>query len=162
MWTRPAPGFVQIWRDADGRITSDMHTPWADTPGHPARTVPRWVAAPLVWSRRPRPWALRAAASRARHVAAEAGNRTAPGPGARALGYVRASPAPGYSPLYSARHPVLADQFVTRSVLEAKDMGYWIEGLLGHVGDLGAARHRGPREILWGSRFGRERRYAEG
>ncbi len=162
IWTHPAPGFVQLRRDAAGRITSDIHTPSADAPGHPAGTVPRWVAAPLRWSGRPRPWALRAAASRARHVAAEAARRTAPGPGARALGFIRASSAPGYSPLYSARHPVLADQFVTRSALEARDMGYRIEGLLGHIGDLGAERHRGPREILWSSRFGRERRYVEG
>jgi hypothetical protein len=161
LFTGPGPGLASVWRGADGRVTSDVHVPWQDTPGHVARTAPKWVAAPLAWSRRPSGWALRATASRARRFAAATAKRTGPAQEPAVLGFIRTSPAPGCSPLYSALHPVLEDQFVTRSTLEAKDMGYWIEGILGYVGDLGADRRRGPREILWGSRFGADRRYVE-
>ena len=41
-------------------------------------------------------------------------------------------------------------------------MGYRVEGVLGHIADIGAARAPGPREVLWGSRFGKSRRYVEG
>jgi hypothetical protein len=150
---------VQLWRDADGRVTSDVHTPWKVTPGHVAVTVPKWVAAPLGWSRPPAGWALRAAVSRARHLATRTSEEPAGPP--EALGYLRSAPAAGCSPLFSALHPVLPDQYLTRSTLEAKDMGYWIEGILGYVADIGAARGPGPQEVLWGSRFGKRRRYVE-
>jgi hypothetical protein len=161
VWTQPGPGLVALWRDPGGRITSDAHTPWQATPGHVAVTGSKWVAAPLAWSGRPRLSALRAAASRARHLAADAAGRNAAGPEPKALGYLRAENTIGCTPLFSALHPAIGDQFLTRSTLEAKDMGYWIEGVLGYIADIGAARVRGPRTILWGSRFGVHRRYVE-
>ena len=69
----------------------------------------------------------------------------------------------GWAPLYAAHHPALPDQFVTRSTLEATDLGFVIDGILGHVllrlGQVGGLP--APNEILWGSRFGHARRYTE-
>ena len=155
-------GFVELRRLPGGRIATKLLAPAPAAVADVVRAAPRWVAAPLAWSRRPHGWAVRAAASRARHAVRM---RATPADGdgdAAVLGYLRSAPEPGYSPLYSARHPVLGDQFVTRSELEARDLGYWLEGVLGYVGDVGADRHRGPGEILWGSRFGHRRRYVEG
>ena len=80
------------------------------------------------------------------------------------LGYLRREPSPGWSPLFSAVHPALPDQYVTRSELEATDMGYRVEGILGYVLDRWADRSRDalPAEVKWASRFGQQRRYHEG
>jgi hypothetical protein len=158
--THPAPGFVALRRLPEGELSTGAE---GDGPaGIAARTrhAPRWIVAPVTWSHRPHMWALRAAASRARHVA-KATRAPAPRASAAVLGYLRATEAPGFSALYSARHPVLGDQYVTRSALEATDMGYAVDRVLGYIGDIGAARRAGPGEILWASRFGRERRYLE-
>ncbi|MEJ7893293.1 MAG: hypothetical protein WKF94_11705 [Solirubrobacteraceae bacterium] len=53
---------------------------------------------------------------------------------------------------------------MTRSELEATDLGYVVDGILGYV-LLRLGQHYGlpaPPEIPWGSRFGQRRRYAEG
>ena len=79
------------------------------------------------------------------------------------LGWLRTEPAYGWSPLFSATHPALADQFVTRSEIEATDLGYRVDGVLGYVCDVSADPPREvPGEILWTSRFGRRRRVTEG
>jgi hypothetical protein len=80
------------------------------------------------------------------------------------VGYLRGEPCPGWSPLFSAVHPALPDQYVTRSELEATDMGYRVEGVLGYVLDKWADRSREalPAEVKWASRFGQRRRYLEG
>jgi hypothetical protein len=160
LWTRPGPGLIQLWRDADGTLTSDIHVRWAEKPGRAPANAGKWVAAPLGWSRRPSGWAVRAAVSRARRLAETRGPNTAEE--GRALGYLRAEATPNCSPLFSTIHPVLPDQYVTRSTLEALDMGYHVEGVLGWIADVGAARGPGPSEVLWGSRFGKRRRYVEG
>jgi hypothetical protein len=161
LWTIPAPGFVEMRRRPDGRLASDLLVPSSVSAAELARSAPRWVAAPLTWSRRPHAWALRATASRARHATRTVARPASQPAAAAVLGHLRATAAPGYSALFSARHPVLGDQFLTRSELEATDLGYRVEGVLGHIGDVGADRHAGPQEILWGSRFGRGRRYEE-
>ena len=53
---------------------------------------------------------------------------------------------------------------MTRSALEAGDMGYTVQGILGYVLDRFADRTREslPAEIKWASRFGQKRRYDEG
>lgn len=160
LWMRPARGFVPLTRTGEGGVeTSMIQQTRASVVG--PRSALRWAAAPLNWTRRPRLWALRASASRTRHLVKEGRSGASVRAPWEMLGYIRTGPGDGFSPLYSARHPVLADQFVTRSTLEATDMGYAIEGLLGYVDDFGAARHRGPHEILWASRFGHTRRYVE-
>jgi hypothetical protein len=80
------------------------------------------------------------------------------------LGYLKRDPATGWSGLFSAVHPALGDQYVTRSELEAIDMGYAIEGILGYVIDRFANRGRDVplAEVKWASHFGQRRRYVEG
>ena len=80
------------------------------------------------------------------------------------LGYMRGEPPPGWSPLFSAIHPLLPDQYITRSELEAIDMGYRVEGVLGYVldGGLIARRRLSLAEVKWARRFGQGRRYVEG
>lgn len=168
IWARPRPDTTPLWRDPDGTIGSDLLAPARCVPG--AGAVLRWTAAPLAWAGRRLPaWALRAAASRVRAVAtrapaelvAAAGRR---GGGRAVIGHLRREPAPGWSQLFSARHPVLPDQYLTRSELEARDMGYVVEGIVGYVADRRADTDPTamPREIKWASRFGHRRRYVEG
>jgi hypothetical protein len=155
LWPTPGPDFVALERHAPGHLRSEL------LPGAPARAprdAAQWVAAPLRWSRSAS--ALRAAGSRARHLARTARGATT----ATTLGFLRRAPAPGWSPLFAARHPALPDTFATRSELEAHDLGYRVLGVLGYVCDLYADRDPAaqPHEILWGSRFGHGRRYVEG
>ena len=119
VWELATPGSLPLMRAADGRLTCALLPQSGRQPGQSRAHVPRWVAAPLVVVAATAPVGAPRGGSRVRHVAAGR-PRGAPARAPRA-GYVRASPAPGYSPLYSARHPVLVDQFVTRSVLEAKE-----------------------------------------
>jgi hypothetical protein len=162
LWMRGGPGLTALRVDAGGRLGTDLLTPERTHPR--PNTAARWIAAPLGWDRRPRAWAVRAAASRARHAVRHApGAGDAPDAGS-ILGWLCRRPALGWSPLFSATHPVLGDQFLTRSALEAQDLGYRLDGVLGYICDAGAdaGAHLQPREILWGSRFGRRRRYVEG
>jgi hypothetical protein len=123
----------------------------------------RWSAAPVGWAGGPRMWALRASANRLRHVPLGPSSPVGCGE-ARPIGRLRREPLHGWSPLFAATHPVLGDQFVTRSALEAQDMGYVLDGLLGWISDHGADRSVEAQtvEIKWASRFGKRRRYVEG
>jgi hypothetical protein len=84
--------------------------------------------------------------------------------GSTIVGYLKRSPAVDWSPLYSAIHPALGDQYITRSKIEATDLGYQVEGLLGYALDRPADQpaEMFQKEIKWGSRFGQRRRYIEG
>jgi len=154
-------GSVELRVDGGGRVTSDLLD--AQVARKDPRSVVRWIGAPLGWTAgRPKLWAVRATASRARALGTRAATRpirVEPRP----LGYLRRDPAPGCTALYSASHPAVSDQYVTRSELEARDLGYVIDGVLGYIGNASADRHieRLPREVRWGSRFGHRRRYAE-
>ena len=168
LWTQAGPPFVALYRTAGGWLGSELlPEPKPARPRLAARA--RWVAAPLGWTqRRPRVWALRASASRARRLLSGARSKPddagAPAPDQSLLGYVRRAPAHGWSAIFSAWHPALEDQYVTRSELEAGDMGYTIQGILGYVLDWPADRTRDslPAEVKWTSRFGHRRRYVEG
>lgn len=172
LWTRSGSGFVALYRNADGTVTSEL------CPRVPKRVAVhaqlRWAGAPLSWTEgRPRAWAVRAMAGRLKalaairqrdtryHLASSVESVTA---GRTLLGYLRRLPSPGWSPLFSAIHPAVADQYVTRSEVEATDMGYVIEGVLGYVFDRFADRspEAFPAEVKWASHFGQRRRYIEG
>jgi hypothetical protein len=158
----PASGFVALRLEADGTLASELLAPGARRTPSPTAAA-RWIGAPLRWSgRRPRAWAVRATLARARMTAARP-RRLREEP-SELLGYLRAEAAPTWSPLFCATHPVLDDQYATRSELEAIDMGYTVEGILGYIGDGPADRSLEalPREIKWAARFGKERRYHEG
>lgn len=164
LWTRGGKAFVALHQQSDGSISSEL-LPAVTRRRTKVAAQLRWASAPLGWTNgRPRMWAARATASRLRMLNAERTYHSSPSSECLLLGYLRRGPAPGWSPLFSATHPALADQYVTRSELEATDMGYTVEGVLGYVLDRGADRSREalPPEVKWASRFGQRRRYVEG
>jgi hypothetical protein len=159
----PGEALVGLRMRPDGRVESDMARP-SRVSAHPARAA-RWMFAPLRWASVPPPSAQRAVGSRARHLARrwiQVGRGELVRP--EVLGWLRRTAAPGYSPLFSATHPVTGDQFLTRSEIEATDLGYRIDGTLGYIFNAGANAPTTLRTttVLWGSRFGRGRRYVEG
>jgi hypothetical protein len=163
VWDRPfgaEDAMVALERTGDGRLRSVLA---ASRAGRPTLLQgARWAGAPVRWTG-PR-WSTRAVAGRAVRLARSGG---AQGDGGSAgahevVGWLRREPAPGCTPLFSATHPVVGDQFVTRSEMEASDLGYLVDGVLGHVADRGADRPPVFEELPWASRFGRGRRYVEG
>lgn len=163
LWTRPGSSLVALYLQTDGSLTSELVPASHRSPS--LGTSLHWAAAPLGWPQgRPRAWAIRAAASRLRTLTAERTHSPSLSSESMLLGYLRREPSRGWSPLFSAIHPALADQYVTRSELEATDMGYRIKGVLGYVLDKWADRSREalPPEVKWASRFGQRRRYVEG
>lgn len=164
VWDIARPESTALRRTIDGWLeTEDCPLP-RRKPTFAARL--RWAASPLNWrSTRLEGRAVRAAARRAGRLARGYGNASPPtaDEGATLLGYVRRSPAPNWTPLFSALHPALNDQYLTRSELEASDLGYDIIGVLGYVADSCADRtlDRMPAQVEWASRFGVGRRYVE-
>ena len=167
LWTRPANGLVALYQGTDSRLTSDLLVGPSVTERR-LRTRLRWATAPLSWPEgRPRSWAARAAAGRARKLVIGDNREDPPSTSPQTdtlLGYMQREHSPGWSPIFSATHPALVDQYVTRSELEATDMGYKLDGVLGYVIDRCADRSRDalPGEVKWASRFGQKRRYLEG
>lgn len=161
LWQSPAQGLIPLYRERDGWLTSELLTRSSAPRMWLARA--KWAAAPLNWIEgRPRIWAPRAVGGRVRALAhhrppGETYNRTV-------LGYLRGTPATGWAPLFSATHPALGDQYLTRSEIEAIDLGYRLDGVIGYITDGLATRRREqlPTEVKWGSRFGQRRRYIEG
>jgi hypothetical protein len=166
LFSQPRVGLIELRVDADGTIGSDLLSSQAARARTVSKSAVRWTGAPLTWEDGlPRAWAARATLSRARRLALTtraSASRRGGGAQPSVLGYIRSTPAEGWSPLFSARHPVLADQYLTRSELEALDMGYVVEGVVGHLLDRRAELTRSPHEIKWASRFGQRRRYVEG
>jgi len=160
LWTAPAPGTVALDETAGGRLETESVSGGA-TPPRPADRA-RWVLAPLWWPEVSRFPSLRASASRSRAQLREALHVARAAGGGRRLGYLDERPSPGSLPLFSATHPALGDQFVTRSELEAIDLGYRVDGVLGYIRDLPGSHAGGPAVVLWGHRFGRGRRRIEG
>lgn len=159
----PGDALVPLMLRADGRLETEFAKP-SRVSVDPSLAL-RWMLAPLAWEGLPPPaWAQRATVSRARRLLRSRRWRgVRGGRSAETLGWLRRTAARGYSPLFSATHPVTGDQLVTRSELEATDLGYRVDGLLGHVFDAGADHPSmlGTTTVLWGSRFGKGRRYAE-
>jgi glycosyltransferase involved in cell wall biosynthesis len=167
----PTPGVrtLPLYIDEAGRVSTDHHR--HEPRSASAEEIARWVLAPLAWRRFSSPSSrARSVARRAldiEHVVAAQALRAARSrlpvrlAGARQrgrlVGYLRSEPEPGMVALYSARHPVIDDQFLSHHAIEATDMGYVDVGLLGFLegaapitGKLGS--HRAP--IPWVSRFG--------
>jgi hypothetical protein len=163
VWSRPfgAEGsMVALRRTADGRLRTELTAPRAGGPS--LAQGARWVGAPVRWAG-PR-WSSRAVAGRAVRLARSADPRrrgSAAGDG-EVVGWLRRDAAPGCSPLFSATHPVVGDQVVTRTEMEASDLGYVVDGILGYAADARADRPPAFDEIPWASKFGRGRRYVEG
>jgi hypothetical protein len=152
--TLEGDGLVDLVRDERGHLRTPL---LGAAPRRRLGAAPRWILAPLGWAGPV--GGARAAAGRALRLGRGRGD----GGPAEPLGRLRAQPAPGFSELYSAIHPIVGDQFVTRSALEAADLGYTLQGVLGYICDASADRSPAPGpDLPWASRFGRARRYVEG
>jgi hypothetical protein len=155
--TRPGPGTVALMQDADGRA----HTPvLARAEGRDPVAGAKWAAAPLRWEDVEPRERRSAARVRAGYLAGRRGPSARPAPSG-VLGHLRREPADGWVALHRATHPATRDTFVTRFELEAADLGYAVDGILGYVSALGASHDAGPATIPWASRAGRGRRYEE-
>ncbi|MDQ6605752.1 MAG: glycosyltransferase [Actinomycetota bacterium] len=178
---KPEPNATAVYVDAAGGLSTDSYRFERAVPT--PRELARWAAAPLNWhgfgSLQGR---LRSAARRGTDVEAllreiaikraravlpvgSATGRPAdadPGGASAPVGYLLREPEPGMVALYAARHPVMADQFLTHHALEATDMGYidvrllgYLEGAAPVTGKLGSHRVAIP----WASRFGLAARF---
>jgi hypothetical protein len=162
LWSRrfgAQESMVALQLTDDGRLGTTLTTPRGAPPTLAQRA--RWVAAPVRWEgpRRNARAAMARAVLTTRNNASPSSSGTGEGV---AVGWLRREPTSGCSPLFSATHPVVGDQFVTRSAIEATDMGYVVDGVLGYVSDRGADRSPPSEDVGWASRFGRARRYVEG
>lgn len=157
---RDPGGGIATWVDTDGRLHTEHYSP-TRRPFDMARTL-RWVGAPASWrgfgSRQAR---ARATARRGveaiRHVA------TRPGLSGRSArvdeeqAWLLAEPGRDRCALYSAVHPISADQLVTRDPAEALELGYGRAQILGYalaLAPVTGTLQRPALGIPWGSRFG--------
>ena len=157
MLMRPGPGTVPLMQDPDGRV----HTPaMPPVDGRDNLAAAKWAAAPLRWDDAEPRERREAARERAAYLAGRQRRATVDAQEG-VLGHLRTEPADGWVELYRATHQVTGDQYVTRHAHEASDLGYRVDGVLGHVSALGALRGPGPEAIPWASQGGRVRRYEE-
>ena len=132
-----ADGFVALRLREDGRLSTDLAQP--SRASRDPRTIAGWVAGPLkeIPRRSPRA-AAQDARNRLRHSARHREGRDLSKDQGATLGWLRREGAPGWSPLFSATHPVTGDQLVCRSRQEATDAGYLVDGALGFILNAGA------------------------
>jgi glycosyltransferase involved in cell wall biosynthesis len=151
---------IAAWVDTDGRLHTESYAPTR----HPydARRMLRWVGAPVGWRGFKRGRARARAVGRrgieaVRHsldrpgIAGQAPRDTEP------VAWLLPDPGPDRCPLFSAIHPVTADQLVTRDPSEARELGYGTAQILGYALALSPVTGtlRRPRQsVPWGSRFG--------
>jgi glycosyltransferase involved in cell wall biosynthesis len=157
---RDPGGGIAAWVDTDGRLHTESYTPTR----HPydVRRTLRWVGAPASWQGFGRIQARARAVARrgveaARHTLVRPGLA---GPARRdqeSMAWLLAEPGPDRVPLFSAVHPVTADQLVTRDPSEARELGYGSVQILGYALALapvtGTLRRPGLG-VPWASRFG--------
>lgn len=151
---------IAAWVDADGRLHTEAYTPTR----HPfdlSRTL-RWVGAPTSWRgfgrARARSRAVaRRGAQAVRHAVARPG-LAAPGEcDVASRAWLLPDPGRDRNPLFSATHPVTADQLVTRDPSEARELGYGPVQMLGYslaIAPVTGMLQRPHVSIPWGSRFG--------
>jgi glycosyltransferase involved in cell wall biosynthesis len=151
---------IAAWIDANGRLHTENYAPTR----HPfaLRRALHWVGAPASWR------GFGRARARTRAVArrgVEAVRHTVVRPGIAApvphhgepVAWLLPSPGRDRHPLFSAIHPVTADQLVTRDPSEARELGYGPVQTLGYALSLAPVTGtlRRPRlSVPWGSRFG--------
>jgi glycosyltransferase involved in cell wall biosynthesis len=147
---------VPVWIGEDGTLRTDRYRPQLPPPSFAVRAL--WAAAPLrcgdLLDRRGR---LRAAAGRTARLVRRRPVERPVLPNGEPAGYLEAKPSTNTVPLYSAVHPITADQLVTTDLCEIYDLGYEDPVMLGHAvaaafftGKIGVER----RWVPWASRFG--------
>lgn len=157
---RDPGGGVATWIDADGRLHTDNYAPTR----HPydVRRTLRWVGAPANWRGFGRGQAraramVRRSIEAARHTVDRPGLAASlPRPG-EPVAWLLPDPGLDRHPIFSAIHPVTADQLVTRDPSEARELGYSRARILGYALSLAPVTgmlRRPHMSIPWGSRFG--------
>jgi hypothetical protein len=157
---RDPGGGIPAWVDEGGRLHTRGYAPTR----HPfdLRQSLEWVADPATWRGfgRPLPRA-RAVARRSREAARFTVQR--PGIASRAeaatppQGWLLAEEGTDRAPIFSAVHPVTADQLVTCDAGEAEELGYGQPQLIGYVLRLvpvTGSRARPRPALAWAPRFG--------
>jgi glycosyltransferase involved in cell wall biosynthesis len=150
---------IAAWVDADGRLHTDNYAP-TRRPYDARRTI-RWIGAPVSWRGFGRGQARARAVARrgieaVRHTVVRPGI-AAPAPRGHELAWLLPEPGPDRCPLFSAIHPVTADQLVTRDPSEARELGYGSVQILGYALALAPVTGTLKRPgigVPWGSRFG--------
>jgi glycosyltransferase involved in cell wall biosynthesis len=154
----PLPGTKPVWL-IDERLVAEDRRPPSGRP--PLAAAVRWSGAPARWwgFSEPLPKA-RAIARRSLETARLLAVPPAPVAGPDGLppaGWLGEEMRPGHAPLYVSYHPVTRDQLITRSPLEATDLGYAAPELLGYLREVapvtGSLDQR-PLPLPWASRFG--------
>lgn len=151
---------IGVWTDEEGRLHTESYAPTRH-PYSVSQTL-RWVGAPGSWRGFGRPRArARAVARRGveaiRHTRRRPGIATRPAGDREPMAWLLPDPGPDRCPLFSAIHPITADQLVTRDPSEARELGYGTAQMLGYALALSPVTGtlRRPRlSVPWGSRFG--------
>jgi glycosyltransferase involved in cell wall biosynthesis len=162
-------GSIAVWLDASSRLVTDRYRPEVAAPS--ARQLVRWVGAPAGWRGfgrvQGRARAMLRRGAEAPTIAVGAGRRTRDpnhagiAVGEAPLGYLYGEGGPRRRELFSAIHPITADQLLTFHPLEAADMGYGPAVSLGYtLIDTPLPPGAGMRRVAipWASRFGLETR----
>jgi glycosyltransferase involved in cell wall biosynthesis len=151
---------IATWMDADCRLHTNSYAPTRH-PYDVAQTL-RWVGAPASWRGFGRARArTRAVARRSLEAARHALVRPGISAPARHLGeplaWLLPDPGPDRHPLFSAIHPVTADQLVTRDPSEPRELGYGAPQMLGYalaLAPVTGTLQRPTLSVPWASRFG--------
>jgi glycosyltransferase involved in cell wall biosynthesis len=164
---RDPGGGIATWIDDAGLMHTTGYSP-TRRPFDPRGTL-RWVGAPARWAgfseRKARARAvLRRGLEGARHVITRPGIAAPPEAPPPPDAWLLGEPGPGRVAVYSAVHPVTADQLVTRDPSEARELGYGSTRLLGYALARAPATgtlRRPSLGIPWGSRFGEALTHSE-
>jgi hypothetical protein len=130
----PEPGSVPVRSTTGGRLL--FGEPAEPHPAPSALAAARYALAPLGWQGvAPAVTRTMSAGRRAVESLRSVGRRPAEPDRSESavVGYLFGEHAPGRLPLYVADHPVTGDQLLTRSPLEAADMGYGAARVVGHL-----------------------------
>lgn len=142
----------------DGRLVTDRHVPPVRRPQ--PRRVGRWIAEPAIWGGITTKQVRAKTAVRRSLVSLTSLVGPLPNPlspQGTPEGWLYDAYRPGLSPLYASYHPVSGDQLLTRSHLDAAQLGYDSQELIGFVRSAapvtGSLAYR-PLPISWGRRYG--------
>ncbi len=133
---RDPGGGIPAWVDGAGRLHTSRYSPTR----HPfdAGSTLRWVGAPARWKGFSDPRArgravLRRGVDGLRHALVRPGIASPPAHDDMVDGWLLAQAGAGRAAIYSAVHPVTADQLVTRDPSEARELGYGPAQVLGYA-----------------------------